>query len=386
MDAPFDRYTIPKEATAQSDRVNTQFGQSDRSLRFLIEHLLGGRASDASPAAQFRAQFVGNGFRVAAVNPAAMQVTVAAGLGFNYDLTDAPTDIGAPDYNGVSDLAPVKPLPLVAPVTFNVPAAPAGPNTRIDIIEVRTDRQQTDTDLVSVFDEATESFVPNSRTNTMAFALDGETGQVNAPANSVAGLSYKVGVAANPGVAPATTAGYVKIAEIDVGSGVVTITDSNIRDTRVIAALLGVVRASIQFRLQWTGGAPVVTVDSVVAPPGVRIGAWPDTGGRSKANVYVVGGVPTKATFQASAHEGAVGGTGAMAGGLIDFGPYVGTVSAGDQTKMAAASPAIAVAQGQVRAVASLESKFVNNGGVVNQTDVSLEDIRYTVEVDLAYH
>lgn len=221
---PFDREIINPLEKPLADDHNLAASYHDMSLRFF----LGQYFKDDSGLKQDG--FLNDGLKVVSDSPDAMSVVVSAGLGFQDVPIDVPSAIDS--INGLNDLESYKPLPLFNQLVFSVPVAPTAPNTRIDIIEVKADRITTDLTSRQVFNALAGEFQAGSINKTLQFALDGRGGTVNAPAASTQPLSYKVGVAANPGVAPATTAGYIKIAEIAVGSDVVLIADADITDTR----------------------------------------------------------------------------------------------------------------------------------------------------------
>lgn len=224
-DNPFDRLIINNLEKALSKDWNQGLSQLDRAIRYFAKYLTADNETG-----DIRSGFLTGSFKVVENNPVALSVIVKAGLGFLNDPTDVPSDI-----NGIlelDDLESFKPLPLISDHTFVVPTAPVAPNTRKDIIEVRADRLITNNQARRIFNPSTEAFDPVGVDKTLEFIIDGKTGTVAAPSNSTAALSYKVGVAANPGVAPATSTGYIKLAEVNVGSGVLVINNADILDTR----------------------------------------------------------------------------------------------------------------------------------------------------------
>lgn len=225
MDLPFDRTNIGLRERPVSSDLNRAQSQIYRTITDLMQQLFGGSASPQSG-------FIGPALSINALSPAAMSVQVAAGMGFLYNASDLPTDIGATDLEGVDDISPYKPIVLNSPVTFVVPTAPAGPNTRIDIIEVNVNRLLVDSTPREQLDVPTKTFLAHSFYKTLTFSIDGFTGSVTTPAASTAALSYKIGAPGNPGVAPATTPGYIKLGEVHVGSAVTTIVAGNIVDSR----------------------------------------------------------------------------------------------------------------------------------------------------------
>ena len=284
----FDRVVInPRERPLSTD-INTAQSQLDRTLREVLRTMLLCRATALSDGnAAPISGFFGEGLKARPVAPVAMQVRVPAGLGFLNNPSGTLPSIGG--ISGVDDLAVYAPLILNADATFNVAAAPSAPNTRIDIIEVALNRRLTDTASRDVLNTVSGAFEPQSVQKTLGWDLDASVGVVSAPSNSTAALSYKVGVAANPGVAPATSPGYLKIAEILVGSSVSSIDADVIRDLRKMLYADGM--GHVAFNLSSSSvGTPTQTLSDVVAPPGVVVAAVGASITNAEANVYIIGG------------------------------------------------------------------------------------------------
>lgn len=390
MDNAFDRMNIGLRERPLSADINRLQSQQDRTVRELMRAIFAGRASNTSAANASRNGFIGDGLRVVPVSPAAMQVQVSAGFGFIYDAVDVPANIGSTDLEGVDDRSPYKPVFLSTAHVFNVPAAPAGPNTRIDIIEVKVDRRLENSLTRRALDPGTKAFVDKSFFKTLAFGLDGRTGQVTEPASSAAGLSYKIGVAGNPGTVPATTAGYVKLAEILVGSGVATITmaagsGGAIVDRRPLLGPGGVIVGSVSWRQRWNAGAPIVDILDVCGPPGIDIGVAFEngSGAHNSGTLYVIGGELTQATVTVTAHEcstafqNAIGNLGIPGGGVAGV---VSTIAGGDNTQLVAAGLSAAIGQ---KAVEANYTAIANSGGSVSS---NLDDLIWHAQFQLAYH
>lgn len=393
-DAPFDRSNIGYLSKPISDDHNRQASQNARTMAYLVAQLLGGRATHQSQALALRDIFHGNGFAVVASNPAALNVRVTAGLGWHYLPADLASSVGAPDLIGVDDLAELKPILLLADHVFATPTAPAGPNTRIDIVEVRADRQLVDSETRRKFNETTGAFDPHAYYTTLSYKLDGLVETINAPANATQPLAYKVGVAANPGVAPATSPGYIKLAEINVGSAVATLNDSVIVDRRKLAGPGGVVRASLSFRLEWNGGAPIVTTLRANMPPGIRYGIDAEAS-KSAARIYIAGGEITHATAVAKVrgYTFVVGATQAYLPvelPILLSGDYVQTVDAALRTAALGSNPTLLVGVGTKLVAFEVQARYVADSGVgttdVDQSNAALEDIVYDAVIDIAYH
>lgn len=226
-DNPFDRVIVNPREKPLSEDVNALQAQLDRAVRFFAKAMF----SNSVGAPQ--SGFLAGGLKAVEAGTPAMSVVLKAGLGFQDDPTDVPTDIDG--ILGLDDVDSFKPLPLVSDLTITIPAAPAGPNDRTDIIEVRADRLTTNNISRDIFDNTSETFSPTLVNKTIEFLLDGtKQGSVVSPAASTAAISLKTGVAGNPGAVPATTSGYIKIAEVFVDSDVTTILDAAITDSRTV--------------------------------------------------------------------------------------------------------------------------------------------------------
>lgn len=302
---PFDRTNIGLRERPLSSDLNAMQGQLHRAIMHLAGYMLAPRAGVTASANSPKSGFLHDGLRVTPSSPVGMTVVVAAGLGMVYDTGDLVSDIGATDLEQVNDLSPFKPIPLLAPVTFAVPTAPGSPNSRIDIIEVRTARRLENAITRRQLDPGTESFLDHVYFKALAYCLDGQTGVVTNPTASTAALSYKIGTAANPGLVPATTAGYTKIAEILVPNGTTSVNGTRIVDRRPVLSPTGEVVATVRFGMDWTVapsetniGTALVTIREVIAPPGIEFGVDVTDRGASPAGtqpraegiVHVFGG------------------------------------------------------------------------------------------------
>lgn len=398
MNQPYDRTLYFRREKPDSSDWNRHQGELDMALRETLSAFLAGKATDSSHAALPSSRFFPNAFRVQALAPASMFVQVYPGIGYHYLPSDLPDDIGVvdtPSYFGVTDLAVLKPLVLRTPQQFAVPAAPPATNTRIDIIEVRADRYMTDIDASRrelVQNGQNVSFDPVAAYKTLSFVLDGRVGSVQAPADSADPISYKIGVAANPGVAPATTAGYIKIGEIRVGTAVTAIEENKVIDRRKYLGYGGVIHGGARFRVEWNGGAPIVTLRSASLPPDVIIGAvaWPVGGPqRSALRFYVVAGEATEVAVNANVTR--LTGTPSTAqhfatvtGPQTVGGAYILDADATMQTEAAACTPAVPLAIGAKVITFDVEGRYVDIGAI-NVTNALLEDTEIQVTLDIAY-
>jgi hypothetical protein len=223
---PFDRTILnPREKPLSSD-INQAESQLDRSLRFFVETLF----ADGDTGA-LRDGFINRSLLVEATSPTSLSVVVRRGLGFQIDASAAANAIGG--VVGLDDLSSYKPVPLLADATFTVPAAPTAPDTRIDIIEVKASALATDPSTRQVLNITSGAFEPGVVNKILTWLLDSRVATVVSPANSTQPLSYKQGVAANPGTLPPTTVGYIKLCEIAVGSDVTFIAAADLTDSRV---------------------------------------------------------------------------------------------------------------------------------------------------------
>jgi hypothetical protein len=239
----FDRTILNPLEKPLADDLNQAQSQLDRTLRDYLSLLYSMRTTDGSAVRTLQSGFVADSFRAFPSSPAAMSVVVKSGMGYQDDASDTPSSIDG--VVGLDDISRYKPLPLLSDFTFTVPVAPSAPNSRIDIIEVKADRRVENPLSRLVFNPTTEQFESATLDKTLAFALDGRTGVVTSPTDSTAGLSYKIGTAANPGAAPPTTTGYIKIAEINVDNTTTSITESELVDRRAILGVGGIVNLGV---------------------------------------------------------------------------------------------------------------------------------------------
>lgn len=250
--------------------------------------------------------FSGGGFYVAVDATAPpFGVTVQAGVGYNYlgpvSATDIDSNQGA---DWVLNNGWAVPLALSADQDFIVPAPPAVGSSRIDIIEVRADYLATDPQTVGIFDPGSSVFNPTVSNKALSWDLAGRTGSVNAPNPSTACISYVTGQtvvgAITAATAPTTTAGYIKIAEINLdasGGAIAAVTQQMIADYRPMLFPQSTLHVAGRITTAGLiGGVGSINFDSVEAPPGVHVVAAVDTtapfvaGTAMAVNVYVFAG------------------------------------------------------------------------------------------------
>lgn len=228
-----DRTIINVRERPLSSDHNQEASQLDRTLRDLMRLLM------TPPGAAPISGFLSDSFKVTQSAVPAMSVLLTAGLGYVDAPSDTPSGIGG--VISLDDLSPYKPLILMEAQAVTVDAAPVAGQNRIDIIEVKVDRRAENPLSRDVLDANPLSttygqFVPNTVNKTLSFVLDGRTGRVVTPAASTTGIGYKVGASAPAGteVAPATSPGYTKIAEVHVAGAVATIVNANLTDSRTV--------------------------------------------------------------------------------------------------------------------------------------------------------
>jgi hypothetical protein len=290
--SPFDREVINFLERPLSSDINMAESYLDQTLRELVDRLMLPRASnvDANSASVPPSGFIGAGFFPAPASVLGMTVVLKPGLGFLVDTSTQTAAVGS--VVGLNDLARYKPALLTAEQSITVPAAPAGPNSRIDIIEVKLNsRTLTDSTSRDVFDVGSQAFVASSVNKTLSWKADGSVSVVASPTNSTGAIGYKTGVPGVVPVAPATTAGYIKIGEVLVGSAVVTLDADVIKDLRVILSPYGLTTVSAEAAVVATGGSAAPTLVTLDAPPGYKaIVVCSATTAGAEATLYVIGG------------------------------------------------------------------------------------------------
>ena len=245
--------------------------------------------------------FVGLSFYVTP-NPAATPfgLLIYPGIGLNKNSPAAAASIDAT--NGTDyDANSWAPLCLSTFETgLTVPAPPLVGNSRIDIIEVRSDYLATDPQTVGIFNTATEVFDPATRNKTLDWDLLGRTGSVVSPAASTAAISYKKGVnfagAITGAATPATTSGYTKIAQINLDGAVAAVTQDMIVDSRRPILPNGILHIAGRATIPGVAaGLGLADFSNMEVPPGVTIkmafqnNTPPAAGTSYTARFYVIG-------------------------------------------------------------------------------------------------
>lgn len=217
--------------------------------------------------------FFGTGFQVVTTG-VGMGLTLRPGIGVQ--LPSDPADWSTTNMNGAqgaSDLTAYKLLNSVSSIALTVPTADAT-NPRIDILEVKFDRDFSGSTSRDVFDPSSLAFTPTllSKLADMTLAL-GDVGYVTSPASSTTPIGYKTGVPAGSPVEPTTTAGYVKIARINVPATTTTALPEHIVDYRNPLYDGGLSHFIARFDMNTAASAGACTLLSFIGPPGVKIGA-----------------------------------------------------------------------------------------------------------------
>lgn len=256
----FDREVInPLEKGLSSD-IDMGSSYYDQEIRNLLAQFCQLRDPTLSTGAGLGSYtgFVANGFRVRPTSPASMDVTISPGFGFFYTTTDNTAAVGG--IQGVFDQSDLKPMVLGAAQTLSVPANASG-NPRIDIIQVKYNRQLTDPTNRLVWDNGTQQFVTGLVNKTLSWTLDGQTSYY--PGTTA--IVYKQGTPAGSPVAPSVDAGYVGIAQIYVAHGATSIAADRIADYRPLWFADGTFSVSIVMNGNVGAGA------TVLAPAGVSV-------------------------------------------------------------------------------------------------------------------
>ena len=297
----FDRVIINPRERPLSNDINQGTSQMDRTIRSLLETIYLGRQDlvTDSPADPLTG-FFGAGFKVRAGN-LGRSVTVSPGSGFFFDAGDLVQGIDR--IVGVDDLSRWKPLTLIDSFTFQVPEIPG--LDRVDIVEVKINRRVGDPSDRDVLNPATGLFEPGLVNKTLAWDLDGSTGDVVEPALSTASLSYKVGIAGAG--TPATTPGYVKIADLILPSGIATVTRSHLSDLRRMLHPNQVGHASLSWFVD-TSIVDLPIVDATHMPPGVEPVVTNPVGDGSRVFLFV--GQPAFAQSPVAVGDVSQGGSG----------------------------------------------------------------------------
>jgi hypothetical protein len=265
----FDRTILNPLEKALADDHDQAQAQSDRTIREVLKSLYAPRTSTLVDSSSFVSGFIGDGYKVRAAAAPDMTVTVSEGIGFYENPADVPANIGG--IIGLDDRCTYKPMVLATPYAFPVPVAPGIGHERWDIIEVKVDRRAENPLVREAFTTGPPpAFVPSLINKTLTFAHDGRAGYATAPAGSTYNLSYRVGIEGLVGATTAdvATTGYVKIAEVYVGTGVTWIGPNCINDCRRMLFPGGIGHLAMSW-VQRTGTDVPLSM-LVQGPPGVE--------------------------------------------------------------------------------------------------------------------
>lgn len=347
---PFDRTIInPRERPLSSD-INQAQSQMDRTMRRFFGRLFGTRASQASSLESVLTGFIGNSFRLSA-DGVSMFLTVRNGLGFFGDPAALNAALGG--IVGLDDLDGYKPMSLNDDITFAVPAAPSGPNSRIDILEVRYNRAIGNPLSRDILDPGTGIFAPGLVNKSLSWDLGSQL-----TINGSGAINYKTGAPAVSPSAPGVDSGYVKIAEVAVGSSVTTLSYSKIKDLRNLLFPGGNLTVSgFATMTEVGGGIANLSGVNIIAPPGVDVFVCRDTSGvntRLRFIVVVVAGNLAGKNCHATCSGFLFPGTGFgqhaltnLGAGIDTFTGFVGSRLLDAQTFPTAGAAGLAPAPGQ---------------------------------------
>lgn len=272
---PFDRVIWNTREKPLSPDWNRALTQDSYAMRLMMREMFATRAETTTPGVQPSTNpsngFVGLGISAQPQATPGMSVVLKSGLGFMDVPTDEPTSING--VVGLDDAFSYKPVVLANDLTVAVPAAPVS-NSRIDLIEVRPNRQVTDPQTRLILNTNTGGFDPLTVNKTLQYTLDGSAGYVNDPSPSTAAIGYKQGVAAASPVAPLPTAGYLPVAYISVASTTTAITFSQISDQRRLLFPGGCATWSAMWNLTQTplpSATQTIAAVRISAPPGIQV-------------------------------------------------------------------------------------------------------------------
>ena len=263
-DAPFDREIINvRERPLSSDINQVESYAQQRLLEWIFHAGLkrGLGASDVTTGME--TGLLGDSFKVREQDPVALAVDITKGIGLIRDDSALDSDIGG--IVNVNDLARLKPVVLEADQAVTLDPAD-GTFDRIDIIEIAPDRRYIDATSRDILDPVTGLFGSTPVDKTLTYTLDGRVGSAGA-----LGINYIAGTPSGSPAVPATTAGYVKIAQILVPTSAADVDGLEISDFRPILPfpyssfdVLGEIVLDNDFTS--------VTSSKISAPPGVSAG------------------------------------------------------------------------------------------------------------------
>jgi hypothetical protein len=221
-----------------------------------------------------------------------------------------------------------------------VPAAD-GALDRYDIVEVMLDPAVKDSTTIKQWNPATKKFDSNSAYKSLSTVLNRSAVTINGSGP----INYKTGTPG--GAAPTVTAGYTQVARVLVPAATASVTQNNIRDDRNIAFPYGA--GYLACTIAKTTGSTVATLSNLVAPPGIRAAA---VGGANGAvDLYLIAGAAQSGTVLRDSVP-IITMESSSTTYLLTLNSVTlndGTISAGERTTLATASPNLPVAAGQQR-------------------------------------
>lgn len=264
----FDRTIVNTRERPLSQDIDQAQSTLDRSLRDSLSSLFKCRIlGTGDPTGTPMDGFIGDSFRV--VFSDASNVIMSSGIGFFSNPADTPQGIvtSLNPQPGLDDLSPYKPIVLNSQKT--IPISPADPtNDRIDLIEVRYNRQTTDSTVRQVFDPSSGAFVNSTVFKTLSFSLDGFSPEYST-GNGTQPIHYKIGVAAASPTIPAVSPGYLRVATIRV-KAVTGVATNSIGDYRPYLMSNGI--SMMSWRGNVSAGAPIQ--NTINTPSGSQIILW----------------------------------------------------------------------------------------------------------------
>lgn len=282
-DNAFDRTILNALERPLSPDHNQALSQMDRTIRELADrthNFRAGYSSNAnalSPAGTSAFGFIGDAFRAVPVTPedsaTATQIGISPGLGYlsavliDEFTADNPSNI--PSLNqgveGLNDLSPYKPVILTAQTVFSPPQN-NGAGTRVDRIEVKYNRVTTNPTVENGWNPVTGEFDPRLVNQTLSFNVDGQTSM-----DGFGAINYALGRENGVTFLSPASPGYVVIAYVVVPVGKLNFNPASIIDRRPLIFPGGTIPVSFVATVPDSSNIPVIS--SVVAPPGIQVGA-----------------------------------------------------------------------------------------------------------------
>lgn len=398
---PFDTTIIrPLERPLSSDLDAAQ-SQLYRTIREVTSRIYSHTnfvSSVGYYATSRRYGFIGQGLRVFQnANPATMTLTIRSGLGFRSGTPQSDID-GVVGLNDLSDYTPVM---LTDSTTVTVPTAPSAGLARCDIVQIRINREVTDTTSRWLLNPTLQTFAPTNIGKTLTYDL-GSTVTIVNPGDPVGvnPIEYVVGTPAAYSTPddflsispPATSAGYLTIAVINVEGGVTTIDNDDIVDKRAPIFPNGEARVAMTAQLGNNGayyGISSADFSTGIINVGLRALA---AGTNNTYLLYVFGGGAPDARLSGTVFSAADGSaarqivqTGPAFGAMVNNATRTGTVQfgpSGTATPPAIGQNYIAIpfALGTIVSPSALMASYVS---YVYNLDPSA--INANLFVDLAY-